>query len=80
MAFERLSREWTPEEVATEAKDSVEDLPEARTTHRRPLVSGRAAGGAEHRPGDEDYQEDRLSPERPARPDPPSRPDSPEAV
>jgi hypothetical protein len=82
MPGRKLSREWTPEEVASETRDSDESLPEARTTHRRRLFSDRTKGGAEDQAGDEDYdvEEEYQLPGRPPLPDPPRRPDSAEGA
>jgi hypothetical protein len=61
----KLSREFTPEEAAEELKGVDESLPEAAAIHRRPLVSGRAVGGAEHRAGAEEEAEEPRYEERP---------------
>ena len=51
MAKNSLSRELKPTEVA---EDANETLPEAATTQRRSPDSKRLAGGAEHRAGAEE--------------------------
>ena len=51
MAKNSLSRELKPTEVA---EDANETLPEAGTTQRRSPDSKRLAGGAEHRAGAEE--------------------------
>jgi hypothetical protein len=76
----KLSREWTPEEVASETRDSNENLPEAPTIHRRRLFAGPSVGGAEHQAGDEDYEEEHPLPDRPVLSDPPRRLDSAEGA
>ena len=68
----KLSREFTPQEVAEETKGVDESLPEEATTHRRPLFSGRSVGGAEHRAGVEEEAEEPRREERPM-PTPPPR-------
>ena len=74
MAKERLFREWTPEELASEAKDSDERLVEATTDHRRPLISDRAKGGAQHSAGEQEYdEEERADYQGPPPEDPPRR-------
>jgi hypothetical protein len=60
----KLSREYTPQEVAEETKGVDESLPEEAAIHRRPL-SGRVAGGAEHRAGAEEEAEEAPHEERP---------------
>jgi len=61
----KLSREFTPEELAEETKGINESLTEEATIHRRPLFSGRIAGGAEHRSGEEEEAEEPRHEERP---------------
>jgi hypothetical protein len=68
----KLSRDYTPEEVAEEMKGIDEGLPEADTVQRRPLFSARSAGGAEHRAGVEEEAEEPRREERP-KPTPPPR-------
>jgi hypothetical protein len=68
---EKLSREWTPEEVRAAAPAADESLPEAPTTHRRGMTADRAAGESDHRAGEEDYPEGSQLSERPAIADPP---------
>lgn len=53
-----LSRDYTPEEIAEETRGVDVTLPEAETTHRRALSSDRAAGGSEHRAGQEEEREE----------------------
>lgn len=75
MAGSNLSKQWTSEEAATEAKDSDESLVIAPTTHARRLVSQGAVGGAEHRAGEQDdldeSEEERSLQTRPFPADPP---------
>jgi len=61
----KLSREFTPQEVAEETKGVDESLPEEATIHRRPLFSDRMVGGAEHRAGVEEEAEEPRHEERP---------------
>jgi len=70
----KLSREYTPEQVAEETKGVDDTLPEAATTQRRPLFSDREAGGAEHWAGEEEEGEEPQRQELPA-PDPPRQSD-----
>jgi hypothetical protein len=73
---ERLSRAWTPEEVAKNASHIDASLPEAVTVSRTgdPLAH---VAGAQHRPGREvstesvteaEYPEERLREPQPTRP------------
>lgn len=57
----KLSREYTTKEAAEEMKGVDKNLPVEAAIHRRPLVSDRAIGGAEHRAGIEEAEE--LHPE-----------------
>jgi len=67
----KLSREFTPEEAAKEFAGIDESLPEAAVVHRRPLLSGRTVGGAEHRSGTEEETETPQHEERPKQTLPP---------
>lgn len=76
--MDELRSVWSAEEVAEQAGESDEGLPEATPVHRQREV---AAAGADHLAGDEPYDEpDALGPE-PSQahrvpPDPPLRPDA----
>jgi hypothetical protein len=68
---QRLSREYTTKEAAAEMKGVDESLPVEAPIHRRPLVSDRAIGGAEHRAGVEEEAEELRPEERPRQKLPP---------
>jgi hypothetical protein len=67
----KLSREYTTKEAAEEMKGVDKSLPVEATIHRRPLVSDRAIGGAEHRAGVEEEVEELRPEERPTQKLPP---------
>ena len=72
-----LRSAWTSEEVEEGAGTSNESLPEATTTHRFPTEG--TAAGADHRAGDEMYEEPAAASAGDSHrvpPDPPLHPDA----
>ena len=57
MAQKSLSTEWAREQAMRDSKDSDESMPEASTSDHLSRFSERAAGGADHKAGEDEGEE-----------------------